>query len=86
MTLPLLAIRSPRSTGFAFCDKLEEPSALTRLARRRAAKYKLSGAMGRLPDRGRDGEDGVDLPEDATGQMCSLNGGDGMIPCRELME
>ena len=64
-------------------ESATEEELVAELARRRAAKYKLSGAMGRLPDRGRDG---VDLPEDATGQMCSLNGGDGMIPCRELME
>ena len=65
-----------------------EEELVAELARRRAAKYKLSGAMRRLPDRGKGGEmNGADLlPEDATGQMCSLNGGDGMIPCRELME
>jgi len=72
----------PSSLGSATEEEL-----VAELARRRAAKYKLSGAMRRLPDQGKGGEtNGADLPEDATGQMCSLNGGDGMIPCRELME
>lgn len=72
----------PSSLGSATEEEL-----VAELARRRAAKYKLSGAMRRLPGQGKGGEtNGADLPEDATGQMCSLNGGDGMIPCRELME
>ena len=48
------------------------------LARRRAEKFRLSGAS---PGNKRD-----DLPVDPTGQVCTLNGGDGSIPCRELME
>lgn len=45
------------------------------LARRRAARFRLAGAMS-----------SVDTEGDATGQICSLNGGKGTIPCRELME
>lgn len=59
-----------------------EEEIIAELARRRASKYQMSGAMKRLP--GKDKDDG--LPPDETGQMCSLNGGDGTIPCRELME
>jgi tRNA(Ile)-lysidine synthase TilS/MesJ len=47
------------------------------LARRRAAKFHLSGAMKCLTS----GDD-----DDPTGQVCTLNGGNGSIPCRELME
>ena len=45
------------------------------LARRKAEKYRLAGSMKRLGD-----------DSDPTGQVCTLNGGDGSIPCRELME
>ncbi len=61
-----------------------EEELVAELARRRASKYKLSGAMKRLLD-DHEAYDGT-LPPDETGQMCSLTGGDGMIPCRELME
>lgn len=42
------------------------------IARRKAYRYQKSAAKG---DR-----------EDPTGQVCTLNGGNGSIPCRELME
>jgi hypothetical protein len=61
-----------------------EDELVAELARRRARKYKLSGAMKRLPI-DNEAYDGT-LPPDETGQMCSLTGGDGMIPCKELME
>lgn len=54
-----------------------EEQLIAELARRRAAKFQLSGAMKRL--------DNAD-DEDPTGQVCTLNGGNGSIPCRELME
>jgi tRNA(Ile)-lysidine synthase TilS/MesJ len=44
------------------------------LARRKADQYRLSGVV-KLAD-----------GDDPTGQVCTLNGGDGSIPCRELME
>jgi tRNA(Ile)-lysidine synthase TilS/MesJ len=47
------------------------------LARRKAEQFRLSGAMKRL----NDNKEG-----DPTGLVCSLNGGDGSIPCYELME
>mmetsp|Transcript_23803 Transcript_23803/g.38751 ORF Transcript_23803/g.38751 Transcript_23803/m.38751 type:complete len:1335 (+) Transcript_23803:77-4081(+) len=59
-----------------------EEELIAELARRRAEKYKMAGAMKRLPD----DNTAEGTIEDSTGQMCSLNGGDGMIPCRELME
>merc|ERR1719223_201369 len=49
---------------------------LTReLARRRAEKFRLAGASP---------QDKRGLLVDPTGQVCSLNGGDGSIPCQEL--
>jgi tRNA(Ile)-lysidine synthase TilS/MesJ len=48
---------------------------LHELARRRAERYRLAGAMQR---RGSS--------DDPTGQVCSLNGGNDSIPCHELME
>lgn len=61
-----------------------EEQLIAELARRRAGKYKLAGAMKRLTNNNND--DDYKLPADETGQMCSLTGGDGLIPCRELME
>jgi hypothetical protein len=61
-----------------------EEELIAELARRRAIKYKLAGASKRLPDNNTSAAE--ESIEDPTGQMCSLNGGDGMIPCRELME
>ena len=54
-----------------------EAQLVKELARRRAERYRLAGAMKRIDD---------DEPFDPTGQACSLNGGNGSIPCRELME
>jgi len=67
-------------------ESATEEDLIAELAKRRAAKYMLSGAMQRLPSDKNGAADDDKLPEDATGQMCSLTGGDGMIPCRELME
>jgi tRNA(Ile)-lysidine synthase TilS/MesJ len=65
------------------CEKLtsledaSEEMLIRELARRRASKYRLAGAMAmHSPDK----------QDDPTGQVCSLNGGNGTIPCRELME
>jgi len=55
-----------------------EEELVRELARRRADKFRLAGAS---PGNKRD-----DLPVDPTGQVCTLTGGDGSIPCRELME
>lgn len=74
---------SIRNNGTSLSSASEE-ELIAELARRKAAKHKLSGAMKRLP--ADDNGNADNLPEDATGQMCSLTGGDGMIPCRELME
>jgi tRNA(Ile)-lysidine synthase TilS/MesJ len=54
---------------------------LKELARRRAAQYRLAGAMKRTNE-----DDDAAMPVDETGQFCSLNGGEGSIPCNELME
>ena len=51
------------------------------LAKRKARKFQ---EMKRLCNND-DDDDGTGIP-DPTGQMCSLNGGYGTIPCRELME
>ena len=50
------------------------------ISRRKAEKFKLAGSMKR------HAEVDAGLPEDGTGQVCSLNGGEGGIPCSELME
>jgi len=60
--------------------KLEDASEemlIRELARKRADKFRLAGAMAMHSP---------DAQGDPTGQVCSLNGGNGTIPCRELME
>ena len=49
-----------------------EDQLMMELARRKASRYQKSAANGDS--------------EDPTGQVCTLNGGNGSIPCRELME
>lgn len=78
-------IEASTQNASASLESATEGELIAELARRRASKYKMSGAMKRLPNE--DDEAANDkLPADETGQMCSLTGGDGMIPCRELME
>eukprot|EP00980_Cylindrotheca_fusiformis_P001999 scaffold443_cov125-Cylindrotheca_fusiformis.AAC.48 len=57
-------------------QQLSEDDLVRELARRRAERFRLAGAM---PGKGND-------PTDPTGQVCTLNGDNGSIPCRELME
>ena len=58
-------------------EEASEEMLVRELARRRATKYRLAGAMAmHSPDN----------QDDPTGQVCTLNGGNGTIPCRELME
>ena len=58
-------------------DEASEEMLVRELARRRANKYRLAGAMAmHAPD----------IPDDPTGQVCTLDGRNGTIPCRELME
>lgn len=64
---------SPQGALVAFT----EDQLVKELARRRAERYRLAGAMKRLGD---------SEASDPTGQICSFNGGSGTIPCRELME
>jgi len=59
-----------------------EEELIAELARRKAAKYREMKGLSNNKKRDADGM----LPEDGTGQMCSLTGGNGTIPCRELME
>ena len=67
-----------------------EEDLIAELARRKAAKYKYSGASPsnkRMSSNKDEDEDCIEIPVDETGQLCSLLGGkDGSIPCRELME
>jgi tRNA(Ile)-lysidine synthase TilS/MesJ len=58
----------------ALSDASEE-ELIHELARRRASRYRLAGAMRSL-----------DSSDDPIGLTCSLNGENGTIPCRELME
>jgi selenocysteine lyase/cysteine desulfurase/tRNA(Ile)-lysidine synthase TilS/MesJ len=64
------------SSGGALLSEASDEDLVRELARRRAERFRLAGAMKRLGE-----ED-----DDPTGQVCTLNGGDGSIPCRELME
>ena len=76
---------SSQNTSMKSLSSCSDEELVAELARRRAVKYQLTGAMKRLP--GNTETDNIDnLPPDETGQMCSLTGGDGMVPCRELME
>ena len=68
-------INSTKNIALSLTSATEE-QLIAELARRRAAKFQLSGSMKRLA-----GDN-----EDPTGQVCTLNGGNGSIPCRELME
>jgi tRNA(Ile)-lysidine synthase TilS/MesJ len=63
----------PRKTKTSLADASEE-ELVRELAHRRAERFRTAGAMKRSDD------------EDPTGQVCTLNGGNGSIPCRELME
>lgn len=62
---------------FANISDLSEETLLRELARRKAERYKntISESCPKA--------DGL---SDPTGQMCTLNGGNGTIPCKELME
>lgn len=64
-------------SAFGGLSSLSDDQLVRELSRRRADRYRLAGAMKRVDD---------DEPYDPTGQVCSLNGGNGTIPCRELME
>jgi hypothetical protein len=68
------AAAQPMENATVLVDASEE-ELVRELARRRAKRFRLAGAMKRLQD-----------DEDPTGQVCTLNGGNGSIPCRELME
>ena len=52
------------------------------IARRKADKFRLFGSM----QKSGGSEYNNGFPQDPTGQVCTLNGGNGSIPCRELME
>ena len=76
---------SSQNTSMKSLLSCSDEELVAELARRRAVKYQLTGAMKRLP--GNTETDNIDnFAPDETGQMCSLTGGDGMVPCRELME
>ena len=56
--------------------EFSENDLIKELARRKASKHKLSGSY--------QGQGSDDV--DPTGQVCTLDGRNGTIPCRELME
>ena len=69
-------MKSDDAKSSTFLADASEDELVRELARRKADRYRLTGSMQkRLVD-----------PEDPTGQVCTLNGGNGTIPCRELME
>jgi tRNA(Ile)-lysidine synthase TilS/MesJ len=64
-------------------NSFSDEALVLELARRKAEKFHLAGAMkGNHPTADDDYLAGSDL----TGQVCTLNGENGTIPCRELME
>jgi hypothetical protein len=75
-----LAVDRPSSDSLMLKEASEE-DLVRELARRKAESFRLSGAMKRSDDN----DDPTGIP-DPTGQVCTLNGGNGSIPCRELME
>lgn len=60
--------------------KITDDDLVKELAKRKADRFRLSGSMKRVDD---GDESGI---SDPTGQVCSFNGGNGSIPCFELME
>eukprot|EP00545_Synedropsis_sp_CCMP1620_P007982 CAMPEP_0119022258 /NCGR_PEP_ID=MMETSP1176-20130426/27562_1 /TAXON_ID=265551 /ORGANISM="Synedropsis recta cf, Strain CCMP1620" /LENGTH=213 /DNA_ID=CAMNT_0006977043 /DNA_START=90 /DNA_END=728 /DNA_ORIENTATION=- len=54
-------------------SEASEEDLIKEIARRKAEKFKLSGSMKRQEE----SESGALLPDDPTGQVCSLNGADG---------
>jgi selenocysteine lyase/cysteine desulfurase/tRNA(Ile)-lysidine synthase TilS/MesJ len=73
-------VHAEKRTALTLAEASEE-DLIRELSRRKAEQFRLSGAMGRMEE-----EDDAHLPPDPTGQVCTLNGGQGSIPCRELME
>ena len=63
-------------SGISSLAEFSEQDLVKELARRKASKHKLSGSY--------QGQGGDDV--DPTGQVCTLDGRNGTIPCRELME
>ena len=59
--------------------EIPEEELIRELARRKSLKFKLAGAMKRMQNSKKD-----DI--DPTGQVCTLDGRGGTIPCREVME
>ena len=62
------------SKGSVLLGDIPEEDLIKELARRKALKFKLAEAMKKM--------DNID----PTGQVCTLDGRGGTIPCRELME
>lgn len=63
-------------------NQISDDDLIMELARRKADQFRLSGAMKRV----KDGSNEAEKTDDPTGQVCSLPGGPGCIPCYELME
>jgi len=84
---PAPAADATATSGKLLVDASEE-DLIAELARRKAEKFKWNGAS---PDNKRISGAGSGPDKkyhdhmDPTGQVCSLNGGDDSIPCRELM-
>jgi tRNA(Ile)-lysidine synthase TilS/MesJ len=67
------------SNGSVLLGDIPEEDLIKELARRKALKFKLAEAMKKMENSKVD-----DI--DPTGQVCTLDGRGGTIPCRELME
>ena len=77
---PMVTDSPKKGKGQSSMEMATEEELVHELARRRAERYRLAGAMAPNARMMKDNDD------DPTGQVCSLNGGNGTIPCRELME
>ena len=80
------ATTTKTETGGQTCDRslqvlsdIPTEDLIKELARRKALKFRLGGSMKRMDNSKVD-----DI--DPTGQVCTLDGRGGTIPCRELME
>lgn len=68
------------STNIEVLAGFSDDELLSQLARRKAMQYRLHGAMKRVTDN----YDGIET--DPTGQVCTIDGRDGTIQCRDLFE
>ena len=75
-----LAHDSAQGANIVALAGFSDDELLREVARRKALQYRLHGAMKRVGDN----EDNMEM--DPTGQVCTVDGRDGTIQCRDLFE